>query len=333
MTILRQYADKVLSRLVYPSACDTSNQQAFSATVAADSVVCRRNCNSNIELLMTTISDGGLRRRDIIEAQRLRTGEVGQPDKFCRVQRDRMDTVLVVEDSRAMQRTLQRLFEADGLNVQIAEDGEAGLESFRRQIPSVVVLDLKLPRMPGKEVCRACKAHARSVPIVVLSANDEVEDKVLLLELGADDYVTKPFSPKELLARVRRAMRRSGQLSEMASPTGSGVQHDVLAFDDIQIDFTSMVATRGAKSLILTAQEFKLLKYFANSPSRVISREKLLNDVWGYQNYPTTRTVDNHVLRLRQKLEPDPANPRYFLTMHGSGYKFIAGDSGLAPEK
>jgi DNA-binding response OmpR family regulator len=244
-----------------------------------------------------------------------------------------MDTVLVVEDSRPMQRTLQRLFEADGLNVQIAEDGVAGFESFRRQTPSVVVLDLKLPRMPGKEVCRACKAHAASVPVVVLSANDEVEDKVLLLELGADDYVTKPFSPKELLARVRRAMRRGGQLAEVTTSLSSGLPHDVLAFDEVRIDFTGMVATRGSKSLILTAQEFKLLRYFTNSPSRVISREELLNDVWGYQNYPTTRTVDNHVLRLRQKFEPDPANPRYFLTIHGSGYKFIPGNSGLLPEK
>ena len=244
-----------------------------------------------------------------------------------------MDTVLVVEDSRPMQRTLQRLFEADGLKGQIAEDGVAGLESFRRQPPSVVVLDLKLPRMPGKEVCRACKAHAASVPVVVLSANDEVEDKVLLLELGADDYVTKPFSPKELLARVRRAMRRGNQLAEATNSSGSSPQHDILAFDEVRIDFTGMVATRGSKSLILTAQEFKLLKYFTNSPSRVISREKLLNDVWGYQNYPTTRTVDNHVLRLRQKFEPDPANPRYFLTIHGSGYKFVPGDSGQPLEK
>lgn len=244
-----------------------------------------------------------------------------------------MDTVLVVEDSRPMQRTLQRLFEADGLSVEIAADGVAGLESFRKQTPSVVVLDLKLPRMPGKEVCRAFKAHAASVPVVVLSANNEVEDKVLLLELGADDYVTKPFSPKELLARVRRAMRRSGQLAEVSSPAGSSVQHDVLAFDEVRIDFTSMVATCGSKSLSFTAQEFKLLRYFANSPRRVISREELLNEVWGYENYPTTRTVDNHVLRLRQKLEPDPANPRYFLTMHGSGYKFMPGELGLTPEK
>ena len=244
--------------------------------------------------------------------------------------KESMDTVLVVEDSRPMQRTLQRLFESDGFAVQIASDGVAGLESFRKQSPNVVVLDLKLPYMPGKEVCRAFKAHAASVPVIVLSANNEVEDKVLLLELGADDYVTKPFSPKELLARVRRAMRRSGQQVQASSPA---IQHDVLAFDEVLVDFTSMVATRGTKSLTFTAQEYKLLKYFANSPSRVISREELLNEVWGYQNYPTTRTVDNHVLRLRQKLEPDPANPRYFLTMHGSGYKFTPTDSGLASEK
>ena len=244
-----------------------------------------------------------------------------------------MDTVLVIEDSRPMQRTLQRLFEADGLQVQIAADGVAGLESFRKQTPSVVVLDLKLPRMPGKEVCRAFKAHAASVPVVILSANSEVQDKVLLLELGADDYVTKPFSPKELLARVRRAMRRSGQPSETNGSGNVLTPHDVLTFDEIRIDFTSMVVTRGTKTLTFTAQEFKLLRYFTNSPSRVISRQELLNEVWGYENYPTTRTVDNHVLRLRQKLEPDPAIPRYFLTMHGSGYKFIPGGPGVVPEK
>src|SRR5260370_40842734 len=196
---------------------------------------------------------------------------------FLSAPKDRMDTVLVVEDSRPMQRTLQRLFEADGLAVEIAADGVAGLESFRKQTPSVVVLDLKLPRMPGKEVCRAFKAHAALVPVVVLSANNEVEDKVLMLELGADDYVTKPFSPKELLARVRRAMRRTGQLAESAGPAVSGTRHETLAFGENLVDFTSMVVTRGAKSLTLTAQEFKLLKYFANSPSRVISLEELLN--------------------------------------------------------
>src|SRR6202045_5029288 len=163
-----------------------------------------------------------------------------------------MDTVLIVEDSRPMQRTLQRLFESDGFAVQIASDGVAGLESFRKQSPTVVVLDLKLPYMPGKEVCRAFKAHAASVPVIVLSANSEVEDKVLLLELGAEDYVTKPFSPKELLARVRRAMRRTGAGSPPVTqiPTKS-VQHEVLTFGDARIDFTSMEATRAGKPITL----------------------------------------------------------------------------------
>lgn len=236
-----------------------------------------------------------------------------------------MDTVLIVEDSRPMQRTLQRLFESDSLHVQIAPDGPSGLEFFRKQLPGVVVLDLKLPGISGKELCREFKSIAASVPIVVLSANSEVEDKVLLLELGADDYVTKPFSPKELLARVRRAMRRTGAPKQLVSQVAARpVNREILIFGDARIDFTSMEATRAGKPVTLTTQEFKLLKYLASSPGRVISREELLNEVWGYQNYPSTRTVDNHILRLRQKLEPDPASPRFLLTMHGAGYKFIA---------
>ncbi|MFZ0738866.1 MAG: response regulator transcription factor [Candidatus Acidiferrales bacterium] len=244
-----------------------------------------------------------------------------------------MDSVLVVEDSRAMQRTLQRLFEADGLLVRIAGDGVAGLESFRNETPSVVVLDLKLPRLPGKELCRAFKAQAPSVPVVVLSANAEVEDKVLLLELGADDYVTKPFSPKELLARVRRAMRRGEPEPKPTEVASKGSQHDILRFGDAQVDFTSMEAMRAGKPVSLTSQEFKLLKFLAGSLDRVVSRQQLLNEVWGYDNYPTTRTVDNHILRLRQKFEPDPANPRYFLTLHGSGYKFVSGSGAGISKK
>ncbi|HKV49462.1 MAG TPA: response regulator transcription factor [Candidatus Acidoferrales bacterium] len=245
-----------------------------------------------------------------------------------------METVLVVEDNRALQRTLQRLFASDSLDVQIASDGVEGLEMFKKQIPDVVVLDLKLPRLPGKELCREFKMTAASVPIVVLSANSDVEDKVLLLELGADDYVTKPFSPRELLARVRRAMRRTkpavpgtrapGRLN--ASPTS----HETLIFADAEIDFTSMEAKRAGKMLTLTAHEFKLLKFLSHSPGRVFSREELLDQVWGYENYPTTRTVDNYILRLRQKLEPDPANPIFFLTIHGAGYKFVPGNVNVA---
>jgi two-component system, OmpR family, alkaline phosphatase synthesis response regulator PhoP len=235
-----------------------------------------------------------------------------------------MYTVLIVEDSRPMQRTLQRLFEADSLQVQIAADGPSGLEMFRKELPCVVVLDLKLPGISGKELCREFKTLAPAVPIVILSANSEVDDKVLLLELGADDYVTKPFSPKELLARVRRAMRRGGSKSQIDSQVATKqISHEVLILGDTRIDFTSMEAIRSGKTVTLTAQEFKLLKYLAASVGRVVSREELLNEVWGYQNYPTTRTVDNHILRLRQKLEPDSAAPRFLLTMHGAGYKLV----------
>ena len=178
--------------------------------------------------------------------------------------------------------------------------------------------------MTGKELCREFKSLAASVPIVVLSANSEVEDKVLLLELGADDYVTKPFSPKELLARVRRAMRRSTQKSSaVTNVAAKSITHEIFTFGDARIDFTSMEATRAGKPVVLTAQEFKLLKFFASSQDVVLSRDVLLNEVWGYQNYPSSRTVDNHMLRLRQKFEPDPANPRFFLTVHGVGYKFV----------
>jgi len=237
---------------------------------------------------------------------------------------EHVETVLVVEDSRPMQRTLQRLFESDSLQVALAGDGPTGLHSFRKQPPDAVVLDLKLPGMSGKELCREFKSLASSVPIVVLSANSEVDDKVLLLELGADDYVTKPFSPKELLARVRRAMRRgSAKPVAFTGIPAKTTEHQILTFADARIDFTSMEASRAGVPVAMTAQEFKLLKFFASSPGIVHSRDALLNEVWGYQNYPSSRTVDNHVLRLRQKLEPDAANPRYFLTVHGAGYKFV----------
>ena len=233
-----------------------------------------------------------------------------------------MDGILIVEDSRPMQRALQRLFEAEAFEVQLAGDGVAALEFFKAQPPNAVILDLKLPGMPGRELCREFKALAPQVPIVVVSANSDVDDKVLLLELGADDYVTKPFSPKELLARVRRAMRRGSQ-PQAAAIAGRGKAQPSYKFSNVVVNFESMEITRAGQPVTLTAQEFRVLKYFAENPGRVIGREELLNEVWGYHNYPSTRTVDNHILRLRQKLEVDPACPRHFLTLHGAGYKFV----------
>jgi len=224
-----------------------------------------------------------------------------------------MERILVVEDDHAVQKALKRLFETEGFEIEIASDGKSALEAFHKAAPAAIVLDLRLPLMSGRDVCREVKQLAPTLPIIVLSACSDVSDKVLLLELGADDYVTKPFSPRELLARVRAALRRT-----VRTPSG-----DSVTFDGISVDFTKMEVTRDGEPVVLTAQEFKTLKFLVQNPERVISRDELLNEVWGYQNYPSTRTVDNHILKLRQKLERDPANPIHFRTVHGMGYKFV----------
>jgi len=223
------------------------------------------------------------------------------------------ERILVIEDDRAVQKALTRLFEAEGFAVDVAGNGAAGLEMFRAAAPSVLVLDLSLPGTPGQDVCREISQAAPSLPIIILSAKTEVMDKVLLLELGAHDYVTKPFSPRELLARVRTAMRRSTRPALT----------ETFQFSDVKVDFTKMELWREGKLVQLTSQEFKVLKFMIQNAERVLSREELLNHVWGYKNYPSTRTVDNHILRLRQKLEKDPANPLHFRTVHSSGYKFV----------
>ena len=224
-----------------------------------------------------------------------------------------MQKILVVEDGRAVHRTLKRLFEPQDFLLQFACDGPCALKIVRAEKPDLILLDLGLPGMPGQEVCRQLKLELPAVPIIVLSAKSDVWDKVLLLELGATDYVTKPFSPRELLARVRVALRNAH----------SREAGDSLEFGDVVIDFVKMQVRRRGEDVVLTAQEFKVLKYFTAHPERVISREELLNEAWGYTNYPSTRTVDNHVLKLRQKLESDPESPRHFRTVHAVGYKFV----------
>ena len=224
-----------------------------------------------------------------------------------------MEKILVVEDDRATRKALQELFEPEGYSVVVAQTGTEGLAAFRTSRPSFVILDLGLPQLGGHDVCRQIRRESEEVPILILTGSSDELNRVLLLELGADDYVTKPFSPKELLARVRAVLRRARR-----SPAV-----EQLYFDEVSVDFAKMEVMRADRSVPLTPQEFKLLKYFAQHPQRVVSRDQLLSDVWGYNSYPSTRTVDSHILTLRQKLERDPANPVHFITVHNAGYKFV----------
>lgn len=224
-----------------------------------------------------------------------------------------LGTILVVEDDPRMQRVLQRMFSLEQYEVLVAGDGETGLGLFSSRRPIAVVLDLVLPQISGRELCQKFKHLSPETPVIVVSAISEVVDKVLLLELGADDYVTKPFSPRELLARVQAAIRRRRKPAVAIS----------YRFADCEIDFKKMTVVRQGMPIVLTSHEFRLLKFFTENAERVLGREELLNEVWGYNCYPTTRTVDNQILKLRQKLEPEPANPTHFLTIYGAGYKFV----------
>ncbi len=224
-----------------------------------------------------------------------------------------MQTILVIEDDRATRKALQQIFEIEGYIVQTAASGPEGIELFKNKHPDFVLLDLRMPQMNGQEVCQRLRAESPEVPILILTGSADEIDRVLLLELGADDYVTKPFSPKELMARVRAILRRSRR-----APVA-----DKITFGLVSVDFTRMEVVRDGTPVTLAPQEFKMLKYFTQNPERVISRDQMLSEVWGYNSYPSTRTVDSHMLNLRQKLEKDPSSPKHFVTVHNVGYKFI----------
>jgi DNA-binding response OmpR family regulator len=224
-----------------------------------------------------------------------------------------MSLILVIEDDPRIQKALRRQFTAEGYDVHVEGEGPPGLAACKSLRPATVVLDLMLPGLSGRAICKEIKAWSNDMPVIVLSAVTDVADKVLLLETGADDYMTKPFSPRELLARVQSMIRRAGK------KIGCRVE----GFGDVSINFLTMEIHRNGRSVALTAHEFKLLRFFLDNPGRVIAREELLSDVWGLSFHLTTRTVDNQILKLRQKLEQDPANPIYFRTVHGVGYKFV----------
>jgi len=225
-----------------------------------------------------------------------------------------MTKILIVEDEPAMVAGLRDNFEFEGYQVVSANDGSEGLARALADSPDLVLLDVMMPKMSGLEVCKQLKAKRPSMPIIMLTARGQEVDKVVGLELGADDYVTKPFSIRELMARVKAVLRRSQTLPK---------EEERYSFGDAEVDLKKCRVTRAGKEIEISGTEFELLKYFVCHAGEILSRDRLLEDVWGYDKYPTTRTVDAHLVRLRQKLEPNPEQPRFFLTVHGTGYRFV----------
>jgi DNA-binding response OmpR family regulator len=223
-----------------------------------------------------------------------------------------MQTILVIDDDESLRDTIGVMLEQEGFRAVLAADGRTGFDRAVTQKPDLMLVDLRLPGMSGIEICKQLRAARVATPIIVLSAVGEELDKVLLLEIGADDYVVKPFGTRELMARIRAVLRR-------AAPDGRKVMH----FGDTEIDFERRIVSRKNEELKLTPAEYNLLSFFLHNPDRPLTRDMILNSVWGYEFFPNTRTVDAHVVKLRQKLEPDPNSPRHFLTVHGVGYRFV----------
>jgi DNA-binding response OmpR family regulator len=223
-----------------------------------------------------------------------------------------MQTVLVIDDDAALRDTIGLMLETEGFRPVLASDGNAGFKQALTLKPDLFLVDLQMPGLSGMEVCKQIRASGLNTPLIVLSAIGDEMDKVLLLEIGADYYVVKPFSSRELLARIRALLRRC-----------STEETKVVAFGEVEVDLTRRVVSRKGETLKLTPAEYNLLTYFLQNSDRALSRDMILNSVWGYESFPNTRTVDAHVVRLRQKLEPDGTRPRHFLTVHGVGYRFL----------
>lgn len=223
-----------------------------------------------------------------------------------------MPRLLIVEDELPMRTALVDLFQAQGYRVIAAADGVSGLDRALEDLPDLLLLDVMMPGLDGFTVCREVRRRSPTLPILLLTAKGLVDDRVAGLDAGADDYLIKPFSSRELLARVRALLRRSKRRTVAA---------ERIAFGDVEADFVRQVCTRAGREVALTAKEFGMLKLLAERPGEPVTREQFLETVWGYNAFPTTRTVDNQILSLRAKLESDPGNPRHLLTVHGVGYR------------
>jgi DNA-binding response OmpR family regulator len=227
-----------------------------------------------------------------------------------------MANILIVEDDRSILRGLKENLVFEGHTVIEATRGDEALEQVAASKPDLVILDVMLRGLSGLDVCRRVRKTDKRLPILMLTVRSTEVDKIMGLDLGADDYMTKPFSLPELLARVRALLRRTEAGRETALP-------DTLAFGDVRLDFQRFLATRGGQPVHLTPKEFALIRYLAAQEGVAVRRDLLIDHVWGEDVYPTNRTVDTHVLSLRNKLEPNPEQPRHLLTVHGVGYRFV----------
>ncbi len=225
-----------------------------------------------------------------------------------------MKQIFLIEDDPAILKGLTVGLESENYRVRSASDGETGYNLCKNENADLIILDIMLPSKNGLEICSDLRKSGVNTPIIMLTSKKEEIDKVLGLEMGADDYMTKPFSIRELLARIKAILRRKSEIA---------LSIDEFSFDEIFLDFNKMEASRNGRHIKLSSLEFKILKYLIEKEGMVVSRDKLLDDVWGYETFPTTRTVDNYILSLRKKIEKNPSAPLHILTIHKSGYKFV----------
>lgn len=225
------------------------------------------------------------------------------------------EIILIIEDEEDLVKGLKLNLADEGYQIEWAPDGEKGLRMAIEESPDLIILDIMMPKMSGLDVCREIRKKGLNVPIIMLTAKGEEIDKVVGLEIGADDYMTKPFSIRELLARIKAHLRREKR--------GGKTVPDVYTFADVAIDFTRFKVRRGTREWNLTSLEVEILKYFIKHVNEVVSRDDLLDKVWGFDKFPTTRTIDNHILKLRKKIEEDLSHPKHILSIYGEGYRFM----------
>lgn len=222
--------------------------------------------------------------------------------------------IAVIDDDEHVRTSIIQNLELEGFRVATAGDGEAGLELIEKEQPKLIILDVMMPKKDGLQTCKEIRNRGISTPLILLTARSAEVDKVLGLDLGADDYLAKPFGMMELIARVKALLRRHNVTLEL--------EH--VSFADVTVDFKAYKASRAESPLELSAREYRLLKYLVSKEGKVVTRDELLDEVWGYNSYPSTRTVDNHIARLRQKIEDNVETPKHIVTVHGVGYKFVA---------